>query len=240
MQRLAITTGALAALLVLASISTTAGSAPTIGWGDTSPGGSQDLDYDCTSPDSVTLVMSFTAPAGIDSLFGLLGHIDFCTDPHPLPAWWRFESGGCREGDLDVTADFVSGPPTHSDPWQGQAGVVFTFIPEHLNVVRARIDVEVSIAPENAQPLVEGEDYYGFAVTFAVPSAACAGCELPSCFVINDYVTLLHSGGETRLWGDNYSNYARWQGGTFDCPFIISVESETWGRIKTLYRPPAR
>ncbi|NNE43516.1 MAG: hypothetical protein HKN12_04865, partial [Gemmatimonadetes bacterium] len=52
-----------------------------IGWGDTDPVGwsTQDLRIDCANPPETTLVVSFTAPADLDSLYAVDFHVDFCT-----------------------------------------------------------------------------------------------------------------------------------------------------------------
>jgi hypothetical protein len=72
---------------------------------------------------------------------------------------------------------------------------------------------------------------------FAAPSSGpCTGCTYPACFVINDAMTLIHSLGTAFVAADGYNNYARWQGGQGDCPFIISVAAQSWGGVKSLYR----
>lgn len=204
-----------------------------VGWGT-------DLEHslwlDCDSSDEVTLFVYFlTGSYSLEGVTQLRGHVDFCTLPNTLPDYFRFESGGCREGALEVVAAVPEVPKGLVDPWGGQATVEFEFIPEHYSEVRARIDVVLDLPDGVAVDLDADTKYFGFAVRWPGPHNTCNGCQLDACFVINDEITFVHDGGETHLYGNDFSNHAYWRNGP-GCPFIISVDPMTWGRTKAQYR----
>ena len=89
-----------------------------MGWDDADPGAS-DLSPDYEHlPGRSTLVVSFQAPAGCETVQRIEAEMDFCTLPFSLTEWWRFDQAdGCRYQALQVSADFSSGPTTHINPW---------------------------------------------------------------------------------------------------------------------------
>ena len=56
--------------------------------------------------------------------------------------------------------------------------------------------------------------------------------------MLNDSITLYHSKGKDEVYSNNYDSYVRWQSGSSDCPFIVSVEPTSWGVVKSKYREP--
>jgi hypothetical protein len=104
--------------------------------------------------------------------------------------------------------------------------------------VRARVDVHVEPDSALAGPLQAGQEYYLAKFLFAPPSSMCLAwsCEHGACFVINDFITLTHTGGTTEIPMSYSESYAYWQNGVPGCPFIISVEDASWGWTKAQYR----
>lgn len=207
-----------------------------IGWSDTREWKYQDLWFDCGTPTEAVLVASFPAPAGIYGLYRLEAHIDFCLYGYPIPEWWRFDAGGCREGDLEVSADFTQGPSTHTDYWQGNANAEVNFFLQTPSRARIEVVVEMDADPEELLP--PGAEIYAFKVRFLPPDTSCFGCPMGTCFMLNDFITLYHSLGTTEVLSNDYESYARWQSDSGSCPFIVSVDEESWGSVKAKYREP--
>ena len=66
------------------------------------------------------LVISFVPPAGIDHFNGIESKLQVMgPSPGTLPDWWQF--AGCRNTALGINQNFLSGPSTCADPWNGQA-----------------------------------------------------------------------------------------------------------------------
>jgi len=219
-----------------ASAATEGGYGPALGWGDTRDYQYQNLWFDCGTPEEAVLVASFPAPTGVNGLYRLEAHIDFCLYGYPIPEWWRFDAGGCREGDLEVSADFRDGPSTHTDYWHGYANADVNFFLQSAG--RARIEVTVEMDPDIASDVTPGDEIYAFKVRFLPPDTDCFGCPLGTCFMLNDSITLYHSLGTTEIPANNYDSYVRWQSESGFCPFIVSVDPESWGRLKAKYREP--
>src|SRR5262245_54802221 len=208
-----------------------------MGWGDS---GLYDHDSSplCSAlPDQSKLVVSFEAPPGVQSLTRVWGYVDFCTKPYAIPSWWTFAPfGGCRAESLSVVANFSNGPFSHPDPWGGRGVVTFSYEPHPSgDWAMSRIWVEVTTSPGSPIPLVAGEESYAFQIVFGNPDACCQGCDLPACFVLNGLV-IEHDGDAFYTQMDGYQNYATWQGGQGDCPFVVPTERTTWGRLKESYR----
>jgi len=222
------------ALLVLVAA---AGAEPRfMGWEDTNVT-DRDNSPNCEDlPSRSRLVVSFVAPPGIEAVDELNAVIDFCTAPDPLPEWWRFDLGqGCREDSMRVFIDFSNGPFTHPVLWPTDADVVTTFVPGFEgNPALARIAVTIRPGEISTGPLEAGTEYYAFGVEFGNPTTGCNGCDHAACFIVNS-LTLTHSGGIYASDMD-YRNYATWQGGPGNCPFIVPIRQTTWGQIKAVFR----
>lgn len=236
-------TRALFLLLILGCLPVSAqaqGPLRSMGWEDTKDDSNHDSHLNCGAlPDKSKLVVSFKAPAGIQSLERIFGYVDLCTKPYPVLPWWTFDpyTTGCRSHGLSANADFAAGPFTHTDPWggRGQTYMVYGASPGG-SWEMARITVDVTMTPGAPIPLVAGQEYYAFQIEFANPDVGCGGCELPACFVLNGLL-IYHDGGYVEpTTMDFYSNYVRWQGGQSDCPFIVPTLPTSWGRLKEIYR----
>ena len=203
-----------------------------MGWGDSTPG-HMDLTFDCANPPAeATLVVSFVSP--VSDLIGIEAKVDMCTKPSDLPEWWRFDvPGGCREGLIELSTDFASGPASHAVAWPGSTNQALQVIYGYTwSTAMNRFAVTVANGNGQPSPLVIGHEYYAFKLRFLTPTGACAGCAIPACFVINSLV-LTHSGGATET--SLADGYARWQGDN-DCPFVVAAAPTTWGRVKAIYR----
>ncbi len=218
-------------------------------------GGPSNRSFACNTNIGIhVMVASFEPPAGITKLVGGSAVVHLGTALRPLPSWWQFGSGGCREGALRLDFDFL-GTQGCVDTWSGAATGSLSYEagfggrPE-----RARITLSWGI-PEALAGLVEaGTEYYAFRLIVnnskSVGSGSCAGCLDPACI------------GFTALWlyqpaglGDHLictpltSNLMTWQGGPAGfCPpadgpppfppecGATPLVRRSWGMIKGLYR----
>ena len=204
-----------------------------MGWGDAYPGEFDHSPSCAALPATSTLVVAFDAAE--PDLVGLSGYIDFCTRPNTLPEWWRFDDvEGCRYWAFTVSTDFSGGPSSHPSPWGGGAVVDYWMEYPFGGPAMARIWFDITTPDGNPVPLSIGERYYAFRIVFDNWAAGCTGCEVPACFVLNGLLHH-HSEGITATEMD-YSNWAKWQGGTFDCPLIVPTLSSSWGSVKAIYR----
>jgi hypothetical protein len=81
-----------------------------------------------------TLEASFVAPPGVGDMTGFEAEVEvFGTPGAALPAWWQFESGGCRSASLSVDLGY---PDLGSSCIRGEldtgnwTGIVSTYYPE--------------------------------------------------------------------------------------------------------------
>lgn len=205
-----------------------------MGWGD-STNGHQELAFDCGSPPAeATLVVSFVAPA--NDILAIRAYVDLCTVPFELPAWWRFDlAEGCRYGTDELSVDFASGPSTFPVAWTAQTSATKLLQFGHgWSTAMNRWEILIHNANLQPTPLVQGQEYYAFKLTFRTPAGACAGCDMEACFVLNQ-LDVEHSGGVSQT-AMTYENWVNWQGGQANCPFVVPAASTTWGRVKGAYR----
>ena len=205
-----------------------------MGWDDSVNGPLDHSPYCGALPDQSVIVVGFQPT--ISDLTGLQAYIDFCTRPYVVPGWWRFsDPQSCRADSLTVTIDFADGPTHATVPWSEQA-TVFHFVeyPFYGDDKMARIWVTIDDPGLGPGSLTPGEEYYAFKVVFGNPDTGCEDCETPACFVLNG-MSLNYSEGIDFTEMD-LSNWAMWQGGTYNCPFIVQTERFTWGRVKALFR----
>jgi hypothetical protein len=182
------------------------------------------------------LVAAFEAPAG--TLRAIVAHVDMCTVPSELPAWWRFDlPGGCREGTIGVSTDFSAGPSSFANPWTGPvtATVAVQFGGSTWSTAMNRFTVTVAGAGPGLFKVQPGTTYYAFKLVFTTPKGTCEGCAMRACFVLNSLDVVTESGfiSPTTM---NYGNWTNWQGGQFDCPFVVAAAPASWGRVKAAYR----
>jgi len=165
-----------------------------------------------------------------------------------LPDWWRFDGGGCRQGNLTAEPN-PGGKTACTDMWQGTGAIagVQAYLPTEPRGAdsQARIKISVNVLPAEAVSVDGTSTYYGVRLTVlrgrTVGALACVGCGEPACLVLNSIAVgrLPNStGGDYFLQtpGAPDANWARWQGGSgADCT-AVPVRNRAWGQIKSLYR----
>jgi hypothetical protein len=175
-----------------------------------------------------------------------------------LPPWWEFRNPGtCRPTSLSAPLTADPNEAACVDWSQGQqAGGLASYCtaagecvdhPTDLNV--ARVKVIGAVAPQAAQDLVAGVEYFVFNLVIdharTVGSGSCAGCSVPVCIVLNS-INVVDQANHMRFLtapSGPGSNYIAWQGGGVPvvggisgCPAATATRKSAWGTLKALYR----
>jgi hypothetical protein len=242
---------ALAPLLLGAPPASAAGF--NLGWNDCPSGATYALreTFACDTDVGIhTMVASFVAPAGINAMSASEVTIDMQTGGASLASWWTFGSGQCRtSASLLGSFDFVSGPSTCYDYWQGGAigALGWSAQPNTTNRCRIRGVFALPAGDPRITSIPEGLEVYSFkAIIHNDKSAgpgACAGCSDEACIVLN-VLTLdqpAPNPPQTRLTSPAVVGHVLWQGWSTpdpsnQCPEVTPAKQQTWGSIKALYR----
>jgi len=238
---------ACALLVVSARLASAGPGGLNLGWSDC--GGlppSLSRAFDCnTNSGTFTLVGSFIAPSSVIAASGIVSILNMQSAGVFLPAWWRMAPGLCRAGSLATNFDFMNGPWTCYDYWQGGAsGSIVMGFP-----AGNRTTITVVAALPAGSPLItsipEGDEVYAFkAIINAAKSTglgACAGCQTGAGICMSSLTIKQPTGtpgGDRYISAPGMRNTAIWQGGIgadYYCA-VTPVRNTTWGSIKALYR----
>lgn len=241
----------LAAVLAIAlSASNVKSAGINLSWDDCGAHGVPLRTFACdTNEGSHTLVGSFVAPAGVDSMSANEIAIDVVSAETPLPNWWMLRTSLCRAGSLKSSFDFTSGPLNCHDYWQGGASGGIVMDPPEGYRARIRAVVALPLGDARITGIPEGTEVYSFKVIIdhakTAGDGACAGCAGGVCIVLNS-IRLNQPqsvpGGTIFL-----SNPATRQDASWQCPgFLTTVgciqkcptptQARTWGQIKQIFR----
>ena len=193
---------------------------------------------------SFILDQPFTSNGG--DLWGVQARVVFSTSaaiyPFSLPVsdWWRAQSGGCREGVVQVSSDFSSLPPSSCvDPMFSAFGSVFTVVDNpdqqpHGGSHYARILTEVGT--NEPRQLNAGVEYLAFRVIIphvkTTGAGACAGCCESMYAQIESFVLGTNNPYDSRTLPQSAT--VQWQG-SIGCGPTKDVP-RSWGQIRSLYR----
>ena len=183
---------------------------------------------------------SFAAPSGL-CLIGCLGVLDLQTSGAALPAWWQFKNvGSCRQTALSASSNFVPGPFSCLDLWQGEAvSGVYAYEVGLGDPNRARITASVSV-PIECKPLPGGVETLAFRLIIrndrSIGSGSCPGCDEGVCIVFNSLHLDQYNPPAFALTTPLARNFVTWQAGIPNCPGATTVLNRTWGALKSLYR----
>lgn len=213
-----------------------------LGVGDCSVNGSSVLINACNSNSGQFSIFGSVVPAAsMTQLIGMEAQVTLMGPTYAFSPWWRFESGGCREGALSADVDFTQGPFGCADPWLGGAtgSIGITYLPYNGGPAEAQISIACQMPPGQELSVNQGEEYYAFILNLdkhnTLPPGTCAGCNDPSCLRI-DHVRLIQTsgatGGDQVIVGDGYGQLIGYDGGCAPVP----ARSPTWGSIKAIYR----
>lgn len=190
-----------------------------------------------------TLVGSFMTPCCVTAMTGNEILMNVQSAGASLPAWWQMASGLCRPSSLFSTMDFIAGPFTCFDYWQGQASNGQLLDQIAGNRARIRVVGAVPSGSPAILPITEGTEVYSFKLNINNAKSVgspCTGCQTGVCIVLNS-INLVQDpaapGGNKFVSTPAVRNFALWQGGTGgDCLAATPARNTTWGTIKAQYR----
>ncbi len=194
------------------------------------------------------LYCAFTMPQAADNVVAVEIVVDIQHTSPSLPSWWRFDEGGCRQGNIQATFDFT-GKTACRDMWAGgplpPIGGVADYITSQPRGLpsQARLRVTAAVLQGNAFSLNGSDTYYAARIILknaGTVTPSCPGCPEPACLVLNSIVigrVQGTPGGDLFLQapGAGNANWALWQGSGANCA-AVPVRKRAWGEIKSLYR----
>jgi hypothetical protein len=106
-----------------------------------------------------------------------------------------------------------------------------------LGPTRLRLILLCSLVTPAA--LQAGEEHYAFKIQIARSNtAACAGCQVNACLVLNEMRLTPGEGQGDVIYTNPATNYyVTWQGVNQSppCPFVVPTRQSSWGALKSLY-----
>ena len=194
----------------------------------------------------ITLFGSYRPPVPMSQFEALEAAVDIFTSPAMLSPWWHLEvkpSPGCRAGKVSISANFVSGPSTCADFWNGQgfAAMDYGVNQAGLGPNTARIRLAAAVQEELRGSISPSTEYYAFAISImrdqSTGTGSCAGCTDRACFSLS-YLTLeqpAQVGDYTLTKGTQ--TVVTYNGGTGapNCAAAVTQKS-SWGQIKAIFR----
>lgn len=203
----------------------------------------------CTTNFTQVQVMtgSYVLANAMNDFVGIQAVVDLQATAATLPAWWEFQTGGCRGGAMTSSSDFTLVTVTNcTDIFAGGASGGITAYqtattspagPYGANAARVKVAWAVPAdAPIPASPATE---YLGFQLKFAgsktIGTGSCAGCLTPVSLVLNEVDAAGNQGSFERSTGAVANQCLTWQGGGGLCG-ATPVHNSTWGQVKSLYR----
>jgi hypothetical protein len=214
-----------------------------LSWDDCGTSGAMLRTFACnTNAGSNTLVASFVSQP-MPEVVALTAIIDLCSMDLVLPAWWQMKmAGSCRPNAISSSFDFMSGPTSCVDFWQGlgTGGLNYTY-GSNWGFNGARILVVGALPPDSPRQVEENVEYYACKVILqnhaTVGTGACARCEAHVCIILNAVELYPPSpGSRINISGPISRDYVHWQGAVSLCPFVVDTKPTTWGSVKSMYR----
>ena len=255
MNRLLLRSAATAALVLMTASMAHAQAALNMAWtdcvGDATP--VTNMAFACNTNaggvNAHTLVLSFIAPAGIDSLNGAEMWVDIISQSTPLPAWWNAQSGGCRAGAIGVNFAY-GGAGTCIDSYTGAGvggvagwNVPVSWLPTINGSNSAQytvLDFAAAVPQGSELACVQGSEYFVGNVsilnTKTTGTGLCAGCTDPVCLSFTRcLLTQPAPAIPIYISTPGTNSLVTWQGVGADCA-AVPVRKATWGAIKSMYR----
>jgi hypothetical protein len=241
MKKLLVLTSAL--LICGASIASAAAPGCNLTWSNcATTAAAQNYSFTCDD-NTLTrnLIASYRLAVGTPDFVGVSATIDYVLGAPGTPDYFAFGAGGCREGAFAPVSVGTLAGCTNAYAGANQAG---GFVNEQTGPNRWRIRADW--ARDAAGTQVANTLYAALVMQMSTNGAidegfgACAGCEVPACFVLNSLATFTQSGtGQFDLTNQDFRNWATYQGGGVGgggCPAETPSKSATWGAVKALYR----
>jgi hypothetical protein len=155
-------------------------------------GGAWNKNFACdTNLGSERLVGSFELDQPLAQRTGMEIVLDLSVAVPILPAWWSFNSGGCRLSSLSANPILPIGSANCTDWAQGAAAGGLAAYQLGVNgPSTARIIVGFAVPAANAENLDPGQEYFAFTAVInharTVGTGACGGCDVPVCIFLSE------------------------------------------------------
>jgi hypothetical protein len=176
--------------------------------------------------------------------------LDLASAGATLPAWWSFQTGGCRQGSLTMNPS-ISLSAINCFEWGGGAagGLAAYTVGAYYGPSSARVLGGFAVAPPGSDVFAAGGEYFAFNLLVnnlkSTGTGSCAGCTTPVCLSLNNIkmVAGTLTGAIINTPATPASNTITWQGGAGvsstlggGCPAATPSKNATWGSVKSLYR----
>ena len=240
------TTGWVIAMLLSLGIGSASAEGLNLSWDDCGAAGTSFKQFACnTNEGQDRLVMSVEAPAGIDTICGVIAALHINANMGGIPPdWWRAETpfgqlGNCRDSTAIRPELASTSCPRVLVPdlvtWAYQ--IVPPLIPPHL------LMFHLTIGSPTSRGTVEPGIEYDIATwvinhSRTIGPDACAGCESEGCIVLNS-VSFVPACGVSVVTVTNplERNFVTWQSDAIlGCPMSTPTRRATWGQVRSLYR----
>ena len=209
-------------------------------------GGASNQLFDCsTNAGAFRLCAALQSDTLIAGIIAAELVVDMQAESPDLPDWWLVSLQGCRPNALRPVVTVQPFSPC-IDPWSGDATPLLQDqvlgSPRGLSS-QSRLLIVVSVPSNSPATLSAGAVYQLlelqlFAFGTISPPAACTGCPVPVCLVLNSARLVRPAGGvaDVMFAPVGASNLATWQSAGGPTCSAVPARSRTWGSIKSLYR----
>ncbi len=203
-----------------------------LSWDDCGLAGSEIKTFACNTNSGplFNLIGSFVPPEGVNELIGMIA--DVRITGNSLPNWWRHGPGQCRGPSLLTDMNFVSGPESCADFWQGRAISNYSYAIDYYGPQTARLRVSGSMSPDYRGSVDARTEYYGFRVQISrlrtVSDNSCSGCDQPMALVLEQMQLLqpATAGSDPIITRPFHRGTAYWQNVPGPMPTVATIEPE--------------
>jgi hypothetical protein len=234
-----------------------------------SDGGVVNRTFACdTNTGAERLVMSFVLDNPVADLSGVEIRMIIVPASPTLPSWWQMKNvGTCRPTSLTMNLVLPPGS-VNCVNWGNEAamagGIGAYTVSSQPGPNTAVVQMIGAVPASDLATIEAGQEYFAGTLVInhakSVGVGACAGCDVPTCIVVDRMrLTTPVFGNDVTLLDPAFgsdSNFARWQNGqetnvqlvnceghNFGCYHSFSCElsstptrNATWGAVKSLYR----
>lgn len=197
--------------------------------------------FDCADNQRrFALVGSFRNDLAIPDFVGVSATLTLVAGASPMPAWFRFGPGECREGALGMrdVGPIAGCLNPYAGAFQGGGFVV------EPAAGTDRCRVRLDWARDTPTGVAATTFYTAFVLDIGSArsvddgEAACPGCETPAYFVLERVELYSLAGGRVRaIYSPDERSFAGWQGGSsLYGGGVTPSRRSSWGAVKALYR----
>lgn len=226
---------ALAGTAFWATVASCATVGYNISWETCGPTAPTDQTFSCDAEGGAhTLVVSFSPPAGVAHLRGVVSDLTLTqASLGDIGDWWRTKTGQCRDGSA-IASTSPGGIGACQDPWLGAGIPGMGWLTTGDAYREVWTPGALTTAP-NGVAVAEGTEYVAYTITIddvhTTGPSACGGCTGPVDIRITRFTLVQVTGfGDLDMGFALRDGTVTWQGGS------VPVAPPTWGRVKRMYR----